>query len=224
MGCRVIDEIICGDCLEVMRGIPDNSIDLVLTDPPYGINKGKIANDESLDAFQGAVETIFPKMADNSFFVSFTSIANIPQMTEIMSRRFTYRWQIIVYINNGMVRGSMGFSVYYPCLIYTKGQAKIKKQIKDVFETSASSKQMANRQHPYQKDVRFHEYLLNCMSKEGDLILDPFLGSGTTAVACVNLDRDYIGIDISEEYCNIARQRVADAKMVRDSQPELFGR
>ena len=66
----------------------------------------------------------------------------------------------------------------------------------------------SERQHPTQKPVELMEYLIRTYSNENELILDPFLGSGTTAVACKKLNRCFIGIEISPEYCAIAKQRL----------------
>lgn len=64
------------------------------------------------------------------------------------------------------------------------------------------------RQHPTQKPIPLMKWIIQNYSKENDLILDPFLGSGTTAVACQELGRRFIGIEISEKYCQIARERL----------------
>lgn len=81
---------------------------------------------------------------------------------------------------------------------------------------------ISKNHHPTVKPIKLFSYLITLGSREGDLILDPFLGSGTTAVTCINLNRHYIGIELSDEYCEIARNRVADAIYKRDSQPNLF--
>jgi len=68
-----------------------------------------------------------------------------------------------------------------------------------------------NRIHPTQKPLKLIERLIELATKKGDLVLDPFMGSGTTAVACIKLERNFIGFEISQKYCKLARKRVDDA-------------
>ena len=120
-----------------------------------------------------------------------------------------------------MVGGMLGFNRYIPCLIFKKGNPKIKQRILDVYECSTSSKQCAQRVHPVEKRVDTIIKLLKGLSNENDVILDPFLGSGTTMVAAERLGRNSIGIEISKEYCEIAYKRllneVRQAKLDRES-------
>ena len=111
-----------------------------------------------------------------------------------------------------MVRGSIGFNRYISILIFQKGEARVKKQMTDVFEYSTSSKECSKREHPTQKEIKLVRKLIDGFSKEGDIVFDPFLGSGTTAVACKELGRNFIGFEISPEYCEIARKRVENTK------------
>jgi len=205
-----INQIYNQDCLEGLKKIKDESIDAIITDPPYGINKGKILNDESLDVWISTLEDSYRVLKDNSFYMLFASIAKIPEVCNYMQKAgFVYRWQTLLYIKNGMVRGSVGFSVYYPCLIFMKGQAKIKKPLRDIMEVSTSSKEMKQRIHPYQKDKNFIAKLLNSFSKEDNVVLDPFMGSGTTAISCIMTKRNYIGFEIDEDYYQGSLERLA---------------
>ena len=69
------------------------------------------------------------------------------------------------------------------------------------------------RFHPTQKPVKLFRDIIRDFSEEGDLILDPFMGSGTTAIACKQLNRNFIGFEISKEYCDIARKRLSQANL-----------
>ena len=204
-------KIIQGDCIEIMKCIPSKSIDLVMTDPPYGLGKGKIQGDNNDAAWMNAIPECARVLKDDTFYLTFCSVAKIPEVIAETTKFFKYRWMNIFYINNGMVRGSVGFSKYHPVLVFMKGKATIKKQMCDVFETSGSAKAMAERFHPYQKDARFIAKHIETFSDPGDLILDPFIGSGQTAIACQQLGRRCIGIDIEEQYCQISRKRLIDA-------------
>ena len=202
----MLDEIICGDCLEVMPTIPDNSINLIITDPPYGINKGKIDGDESLQIWVNSLYDCSRVLKPDSFYCTFASIAKLNVVLMLASAFFSYRWTTLLYINNGMVRGSVGFSAYVPCVVFMNGNAKIKKQIRDVREVSAKKPQ----HHPYEKNIRFMTDLVEAFSHPEDTVLDPFSGSGTTAVAAKATGRHYICIEKEPEYCAIAEKRIAE--------------
>jgi len=199
------NKIYCMDCLEGMKQIPDKSIDLVLTDPPYGIGKEGF-NDQITELIE-----IMPNLKrvckDNAFFISFSSIGRLPDFVRILGKWFKYKWQNIYYVNNGMVRGALGFNRYQSILVYVNGDAFPNKPICDVKEVSTSSKECGKRQHPTQKNLDYVQYLISVFSKDG-IVLDPFLGSSTTAVACKQLDRDFIGFEISQEYVDIAEKRL----------------
>lgn len=202
-----LNKIYCMDCLEGLKLIPDNSIDLVLTDPPYGIQKEGIENDEDLRYYHNSLPDIYRIMKSDSFFVTFASIGNLPLFFQ--DNPFQFRWQYIQYINNGMVRGGLGFNRYISILVFQKGSAKIKNIISDVYEMSTSSQECAKREHPTQKDLKVVQKLLTTFSKEGDTVLDPFMGSGTTAVACKQLRRNFIGFELSQKYVDIANKRLS---------------
>lgn len=206
-----LNKIHHGDCLELMKQMPDNSVDCVITDPPYGINKGKISGDEDFTIIKKMLPECYRILKNDSFFVCFCSIAKIPEL--LKESPFTYRWMCIMFTNNSMARGSMGFSAFVPALIFMKGNAKIKKQIRDVCEISTSAQQVLAFHHPYQKHDRFLSDLVLSCSKGGDVVLDPFIGGGSTAIACLNTGRDFIGIELEEKYVDIARKRITERQM-----------
>ena len=106
-----------------------------------------------------------------------------------------------------MVRGGLGFSAYQPVLFFMKGEAKIRNQIKDVREISTSSQKCAERDHPYQKDGLFVADVITCCTSENDAVLDPFLGSGTTMIACENLGRKCRGAEVDPGYVAVCLER-----------------
>ena len=90
-------------------------------------------------------------------------------------------------------------------IFFHKGRRLINgKRDSNVFEYSKTR----NELHPTQKPVDMTEYMLSKFSDEGDVILDPFMGSGTTGVACINTNRKFIGIELDKEYFNIAKKRI----------------
>ena len=192
-----VNKILNGDCLEVMKDIPDNSIDCIFTDPPYGIDKKKIKGDADFSLFQKSLIECYRILKDKSFYLTFIGAGQFDKI--FIDNPFTYRWTAILYINNGMVRGNLGFSLYQPCMIFQKGDAKIKHRIADVMEISTSSKQCMKRFHPYEKYLPFVRKLIHATSNEEDIILDPFCGGGNISIGTKQMNRKYMGIEISKE-------------------------
>lgn len=248
-----IDTIVQGNCLDIMKQIEDNSVDLVLTDPPYGHNNN---NGDLIHRWESALgkgnstdDMKRPILNDD-----FNTANNLFQALMIESKRILKngglcccccggggpdpmfaRWslemdkhlnfmQMVVWDKGKIGMGWRYRRSYETVLVGYKGNSanwydtsdKIENIIRDIPKIIPMKDN-----HPTEKPVRLMERFIRLHTQENDIILDPFLGSGTTAVACVNLNRHYIGIELDEKYCEIARKRVAEAKMIKDSQPEL---
>jgi site-specific DNA-methyltransferase (adenine-specific) len=236
----MIDRIIQGDCLDVMKDIPDKSIDLVLTDPPYGISKQLNSNkpktkshfyrrktqvNYNFGEWDNAtfewVDLVLPKI--KGWFCSFCAKEHIGLLySKLIANEFvginTCVWE---KPNPVPLNSKTGFLNSWESFVVGKRSNGIfnsgyqKNIFKCVVEYGT------HRFHPTQKPVDLIEDIVSLLSNENDIILDCFLGSGTTAVACVNLKRHFIGIEKEQEYVDIANKRVAEAIYQRDSQPEL---
>ena len=186
------NKIICGDCLEIMKEIPDNSVDCVITDPPYGI--GKAEWDEK-----------YPKGFEKECLRIAKTVAimcgmwAIPQC--IKELKDNYLGMIAMRNLNGMTFSPLGFGNWIPVII----AGERPKSGQDYLEFSIREKKP---NHPSPKQIECMKKLIDRISNESDIILDPFLGSGTTAVACKQLNRHFIGIEINPEYCKIAEDRL----------------
>lgn len=200
-----INQIICGDCLEIMKGMPDKCVDLVLTDPPYGI--GIDGSDESI---QNGVQ-IRKKYEWGGWDKSIPSKEYFMEILRISKN------QVICganYFNEYLPQGHKGWVFWYKAqkgltmsdgeIIYTSFDVPTR-----IFILHRTHLWQENPQHPTQKPIELIKYLVNSFSKENDIILDPFLGSGTTAVAAKQLHRNFIGIEISQKYCDIANARLS---------------
>jgi len=209
----MINQVICGNCLDVMKNIPDNSIDLVLTDPPYGINIIKKQNKaskniKSMSYSGGHWKKYNEKDWDNK----------IPKK-EYFDEIFRISKNQIIWGGNYFIEYLINSKCW---LIWYKGKSlnlpdaelawtNFNKPIRQFYEARSDAyinDKCNYKQHPTQKSLNLFKWCIKNYSKENDLILDPFLGSGTTAVACKQLKRRYIGIEISKEYCEIAEQRL----------------
>jgi DNA modification methylase len=120
----------------------------------------------------------------------------------------------ITYIDNGMVRGRIGFNNFMLCLIFSKGNAKLRNITKDVYKCSTSSKQRNKIKHPTPKKIGAIRQLIKGFSNENELVFDPFMGSGSTAIACKELNRKYIGFEIDIEYYKIIKDRLMQERLI----------
>jgi DNA modification methylase len=184
---ELIDEVVCGDCLEGMKLIPDKSIDLVLTDPPYPDYHAELYGYRPepikfLDNFK-CPQFIFWS-AKEPFILDYTAIhiwdkkCGVGSMYERIFER----------------NGGANYSVFRYYLINSTVAANY------THETFTG--------HPSQKPTELLREIIIKNSKEGDLILDPFMGSWTTARACKDLNRRFIGFELSEDYCRIGEERL----------------
>lgn len=206
-----INKVINGDCLEVIKGIPDNSVDLVLTDPPYNltIDYGTNFNcNDKLDenVYMNWCTTWFDILLHKTNKVILTiGKNNLPIWFKIKSPKETAIW----IHKNGVSGGRVSYlSLWEPILFY--GRFDRSSRSSDLFEFELERQQIGhtNKEHPCPKQIKLWNDLVYHYSKENDIILDPFLGSGTTAVAAKQLGRKFIGIEINPEYCKIAEQRL----------------
>ena len=231
--------LMLGDCLERMKEIPDGSVDLILTDPPYGITACKWDSVIPLEPMWIELKRIIKPNGAIVLFGSqpFTSVL-------VSSNLKMYRHQWVWNKNN-----SAGFATaklrpfaicedilvfginkvnYYP--IMTKGKLRKKggysssdnygitptpptQTINDEYYPKNlldfSNASQVGKVHPTQKPVALMEYLIKTYTNENETVLDFTMGSGTTGVACKNLNRKFIGIEKDETYLKIAQDRIA---------------
>jgi len=212
-----INKIICGDSLEVIRYIPDNSIDMILTDPPYGVlPQGKEQDRFTWDnidirKFTGSWFDLFwDKLKLDAFFYIFWSQKYLSLGFEIFNPGRLLIWNYENLILN--VDGDFAYD-YEPIFVVKKGTPKLKVKGKHNcilrFTKPQSNFKEDRLIHPAQKPLELIKKLIYISSDRNDIILDPFCGSGTTAVACKELGRRYIGIDSSPKYCKLAERRLS---------------
>lgn len=213
-----INKVIHGDCLEVMKQIPDKCVDLVLTDPPYGMDYqsswrtdkyDKIANDVTLEWIKPFFVECFRVMKDNTHIYAFCNDYAISEFRNAMEEvGFTPKRTLVWVKNNhtsGDLEGDYGNKTEF--LLYAqKGRRELNGQ-RDTNVLNFS--RVATEMHPTQKPTEICSFLINKSSNENEIILDPFGGSCTTAVACKQLGRKYICIEKEEKYVAICHERLA---------------
>ena len=206
-----------GDCLEIMKSIPDKSIDAVITDPPYGIGHKDLDWDK-VD-YSKLLNNIMPifieKLRDDTRIVMYSPKKRLYEMKEILSG---YQFDICVQAKNfANYRQNLGYiDSWQPIIIVRNGNPRrIGGRNWFVVNSANTSKNNNNPRnlHPSGKDIDAMVHLVKWTTKENDTILDPFMGSGTTGVACVQTGRNFIGIEIDPGYFKIAEKRIHDAQM-----------
>ena len=246
-----LNEIIHGDCLEVMRQFPDKSIDMILCDLPYGTTDCKWDSVIPFDKMWDQYERI---IKDDGAIVLFGNepFSSALRMSNLDLYKYDWKWDkiqganflnvkyqplkniedIMVFSKGRITNGKRKPIKYYPqgfvedvkekinTLDYngTFGSSSVKKGKK--FQTTGSGypkcliqfKKDNDKMHPTQKPVALCEYLIKTYTLPGEVVLDNCIGSGTTAIACINTGRNFIGIEIEEKYVKIARERIEKHK------------
>ena len=229
-----------GDCIEGMKILPDNSVDMVLTDPPYGTTCNKWDTVVDMDAFWKEIKRVTKK---NSAILIFTQMPFTA--TAVMSnlKMFRYEWICEKANATGFLNARRmpmkchenvlvfygKLPVYHPIMEHGKpyrrgledknssnynavkrlrsGNPTGTRFPRDVLKVSWRSA-FGKTLHPTQKPVSLCEYFIKTYSNKGDIILDPFIGSGTTAVAAINTERKYIGFEQYDKYFEVAKNRL----------------
>lgn len=189
-----------GDCRDILPHLP--KVDLVLTDPPYGVGVDYGTYEDTQSNLRILIDEIWPILQAASDRILITpGIANIqvwPKSTWVLC------W-MIQGTNCGS--GPWGFATWQPILAYGKDPwlANGKGRKMDSFVNKCASEKNG---HPCPKPLKVWNWIMIRSSFEGESVLDPFMGSGTTLVAAKNLGRRAIGIEIEERYCEIAVNRL----------------
>lgn len=196
-------EVICGDSLEVMKGFKDKQFDLVLTDPPYGMEFRSNRRFKKHEKIHG--DDKFPLEALNECFrvarkavYVFCRWDNLSELPPPKS--------VLVWVKNNWSMGDLEHEhgrQWEAIAFYPQEEHKFIKRIPDVVHAQRTG----NNFHPTEKPLELLRILI--AANEGDTILDPFAGSGTTGVAAKQLKRNFTLIEISEKYCEIARNRLS---------------
>ncbi len=234
-----LNKIYCGDCLDLMKEIPDKSIDLVLTDPPYNtmVNEDILQNGKTIvrryvpfDAInlniEGLIKNISRVLSDGGNLIIFCSDRQIGDYIRAFeSQGLKYRNTLVWSKGSAMPKirkNSFINQSEYICYGHKEGKHtfnfKKQSEMSNVlsYEPSVSFSYGPAQNggvgeatgHPTQKPSLLIQHLTEVCSNEGDTVLDPFLGSGTTAVACKRTGRNFIGIEKEPKYVDIALKRL----------------
>ena len=246
-------KLLQGDCLELMRNIPDKSIDMILCDLPYGVlnKKNPNAKWDCVLPFADLWREYERITKENGAIVLFGSGMFTADLMQ--SNRKLWKYNLVWKKGNRPtgflnakkqpLRISEDICVFYrkqpiynpqftigeKCHSRGGAENSIQKQARNgcygEFKSTPITltnekyplsiidiaKEYPQKYHPTQKPVVLLEYLIKTYTNEGDVVLDNCMGSGSTGVACVNTGRDFIGIELDENYFNIAKNRIEQA-------------
>ena len=217
-----------------MNNIPNESIDMILTDPPYkiitggnnnGINsvrpKGILSENSNLFQYQNQIKISewIPKLyrvaKNQSHIYIFTNVINLKDMLVESEKVGFQLHNVLCWEKNNCTPSQYYMKNCEYVLFLRKGKAKYINNIGNSKTVHKFNNIIGDKRHPTEKPVDLLEFYINNSSYQGDIILDPFMGSGTTGVACKNTNRKFIGIELDDTYFNVAKQRIENT--IKDS-------
>ena len=212
-------DLIFGDGFSLIKNIPDNSVDLIVTDPPYGINFTKGYKSGSTELIQGDdgftvmffLDDILREykriLKPNSALYIFTRFDVMPYWWIKLKNYFDAKNQIVWFKGGGGMGDLKGnFSYNYESIMFaTNGKHQLRgKRDGSVWQIGKCKQEF----HETQKPVELIQKIIEHSSDEGMTVFDPFMGSGTTGVACKETNRGFIGIEMIEKNYLIAKSRI----------------
>ena len=210
-------KLINWDSFEILKKATSNSIDCLITDPPYWMDfksnrrkekYNKIKNDDNLDWLDDFIEECYRVMKDNTHWYMLCSFHYIDKFKQAIERKFKLKNILIWEKNNtSMWDLKWDYAPKYEMILYFH---KWRREMLGGFRYPNIFKfnKTWNKNHPTEKPVDLMEFLIKNSSLENETILDPFMWSWSTWVACKNTNRDFIGIELDENYFNIAKERI----------------
>jgi len=238
-------KLLQGDCLELMKDVPDKSIDMILCDLPYGTTECKWDMLIDLKLLWKEYERI---IKDTGMIILFSGEPFTTTLINSNLKLFKYDWIWVKNNSTGFLNAKVRpMKKHENIIVFSKSpitstsnnttynaQGLLEtNKTKTNFSTESTGERKSRKTgttytqkftnypnsilnfnydkqklHPTQKPVALFEYLIKTYTNEGELVLDNCMGSGTTGVACVNLNRDFIGMELDEKYFEIAKERI----------------
>ena len=194
--------IACGDCLQILPELEAGNIDAVVTDPPYGVGFSYASYDDTESNWYELMISVVPAMRRVAKIVVMPTCA-IKRMQWWYSN-YPPDWLIAWYKGSPGHQSYIGFNDWEPHIVWGKPP----KPMHDYFHTPCG---FDDNGHPCPKPIEWARWLTNRVAEKGCTVLDPFMGSGTTGVACIQTGRRFIGIEIEPKYFSIAEKRIHNA-------------
>jgi len=221
-----------GDCLEVMKNIPGESIDLIITDPPYKVtSRGNSGNSGGMFQkkinMQGNVfkhngikplsyiPEFYRLLKDGSHCYIMTNHVNLQEILNTATQCGFHFIKSLIWNKGNKIMGQFYMSQFEYILFFRKGRGKKINNCgtADILDVPNKKTKDNNGQniHDTEKPIELMKILVGNSTQLNDIVLDPFMGVGATGVACKNTNRNFIGIELDENYFKIAKERIDNA-------------
>ena len=223
--------LINGDAIEFMKTLENESVDLIVTDPPYKVTsrgnagssggmmqtklsmQGKIFKHNDIKP-QEYISELYRVLKEGSHCYIMTNHINLQEMLNTATECGFHFIKSLIWNKGNKIMGQFYMSQFEYILFFRKGKGKKINKCGTADILNVPNKKTKGEDgkniHDTEKPIELMKILIENSSQEGELVLDPFLGVGATAMACKELNRDYIGIELDEKYYNIACKRVND--------------
>ena len=206
-------KLFCGDCLEILPTLEAGSVDAVVTDPPYGIGEEYASFSDTKTNVSLLVRDVMPLLV---------SVGNVVLITPGNGNQHLYPvpdWTLCWVNMAGTGMNRWGFTCWQPILAYGKNPHLANRMGNRPDTYNGKNEHSEKNGHPCPKPIKFVEWLVDrATALQKKIVLDPFMGSGTTGVACVKTGRKFIGIELDRGYFDIAVKRIEKALKERDEQ------
>ena len=228
-----------GDCLDILSTLESESIDLVVTDPPYRVisggtnvgkegqhrpsgmlsaNTSKIFEHNDIDV-EEYMPLLFSVLKPNSQAYIMTNTLNLERMMRSARETGFQLHNVLVWVKDNCTPNRWYMKNVEYTLFLRKGKAKTINNVGSL--TAHKVNNVKGKVHPTEKPFELMQMYVENSSQEGDVVLDPFMGGGSTGIACVNADRNFIGIEKDDEFFKIAKDRIENFKVATDIE-DLF--
>ncbi|MDD4429296.1 MAG: site-specific DNA-methyltransferase [Paludibacter sp.] len=232
-----------GDCLELMKDIADGSVDCVVTDPPYKVTSsgnvptgfinghwrlkngqanpqaksGKIFKENEIK-FSEWMPEIYRVLKERTHFYCMTNDLHLKTVIDEGIKAGFKQQNILVWAKGMHTPTQYYFKNIEFIVMFRKGNAKYINNIGTM--ALLNVKGLRNKIHPSEKPTELMKILIENSSKENEIVLDPFMGLGSTGVACINTNRNFIGMELDDKYFEIAKERIE--KAIAEEEMVLF--
>ena len=216
-------ELFNGDCLYLLARMEEGCIDLLVTDPPYKTisggdsgnrPKGMLSGNRKLFKHQSDIEIhdwmplVFKVLKEESHAYIFTNSLNLKEMLDESEKAGFQLHNILVWEKNNCTPSQFYMKNCEYVLFLRKGKAKWINNIGASKTVHQFNNILGKKTHPCEKPVDLLRFYIENSSKEGDIVLDPFMGTGSCGEACVQTGRRFLGIEKDETYFNLAKERL----------------
>lgn len=227
------------DCLEGMKLIPDNSVDLIVTDPPYKVTtrgnagnsggmmqkklsmQGKIFMHNDIESSQYIPE-FYRLLKDGTHCYIMTNHINLQKILNTATECGFHFIKSLIWNKCNKIMGRFYMSQFEYILFFRKGKGKQINNCGTADILNVPNKKTKNEKgeniHDTEKPVELMQILIENSTQKNELVLDPFVGVGSTVLAAINTNRNFIGFELDKHYCDIANERIQKALAEKEAE------